>query len=104
MPTGRRSSPDTPTIHSGVSGVEQVARTSPRVAAELEDLCLDSLETMRAMLEHGSTDERIQVFKALAPVISKMGQESAGEDGPDPAAKARELLLGNWKSIDGQAS
>lgn len=97
MPVGNRASPRSP--NDMTAQVASIAKTSPRVAAELEDLCMSAMDTMRAMMEHGSTDERIAVFKALSPIIAKMNQGDDVDDGLDAAARARDLLHGHWENL-----
>ena len=97
MPVGDRASPRTPM--DSTAQIAQVAKSSPRVAAELEELCMSAMDTMRAMMEHGSTDERIAVFKALSPIIAKMNSGEDVDDGMDAAARARDLLAGHWKNL-----
>lgn len=97
MPPGARRSPERPASH-GVAAIASVAQSSPTVASELEELCHDALEAMRAQLEHGTVEDRIAVFKALAPMIRDLN--STTEDaGPDPASEARDMLLGHWRGI-----
>lgn len=98
MSVGARTSPARPPA-VGIAAVASTAQSSARVASELEELCHDAVESMRATIEHGTIEDRIAVFKALAPLINKLQDNASEDDGPDAAARARDLLLGHWRDI-----
>ena len=97
MPTGTRASPSKiPTDE-----ISAVAQTSTRVAEALEELCLDALEGLRAMLESGSTEDRIAVIKTLGPLLRDIGSTNEVATGTTDAEAAREILMGNWDHLRG---
>lgn len=106
MAVGSRKSPSTPSPLSADSLAESVERistlstSSPELASELKDLCDYALTAMQAILETGSREDRIAVFKALSPMIVKLNAQSSDEaDGTTAAEEARALLAGHWEDL-----
>lgn len=109
---GRRQSPRRPTTSAGasntnidalsdsLSALTAAASTSPEIASTLEDLCGEAVTAMQAILEHGSREDRIAVFKALAPVIVKLNSQGTDINEESSAAdEARTMLMGHWEDL-----
>ena len=79
------------------SGVPDDAVVPDQVLSRLNSLCNDAITGMYAMLEHGTREDRVAVFKALMPLIKEMGAESEG--GTPAQVEARQILLGAWGEI-----
>jgi len=72
---------------------------SARIVSSLEELCLDVIVVLRAMLDEGSPEDRIAVAKLLGPLMSKMNANSQADgvtSTADAAAEAREILAEMW--------
>lgn len=86
-----------------LSYVATAADISPRVREALEELCLDTLSVVRGMLEHGTTEDRVLVAKALMPQMkSLLGTVDVALD--TPQSKAIDYLAqiaDGWRTATG---
>lgn len=93
MPVGRRTAPDL------TGSIKAATRAGdPDITAALHDLALDAIECLRAMMEHGSTEDRIAATKALTPLLKELNVGQVDTD-DDAATKARDMLLGHWEGL-----
>lgn len=101
MAVGSRKSAIRPqSMDAMVDTLTTGAAMSSRLNEELEALAEDSLASMRAMIEHGNTEERIMVFKALSPIIVKLNSRTdTATNELDAADRARQILRGHWQDI-----
>ena len=80
------------------------AEQFPRVRDAYEELCLDALAAVRAIIDHGSNEDRVAVAKMLTTSIQKMiaatGQTSTNDqEQANAAVEARAILDGMWDGI-----
>jgi predicted ArsR family transcriptional regulator len=80
------------------------AEQFPRVRDAYEELCLDALAAVRAIIDHGSNEDRVAVAKMLTTSIQKMiaatGQTSTNDqEQVNAAVEARAILDGMWDGI-----
>jgi len=80
------------------------AEQFPRVRDAYEELCLDALAAVRAIIDHGSNEDRVAVAKMLTASIQKMiaatGQEtSADKEQMNAATEARSILSSMWDEL-----
>ena len=73
--------------------------SSPDIRELLEDLTVDAVHTIRAMLDHGDTDTRIKVINQVLPQVKKLLDETSGGAGNpdvDRRNEAREIIAQMW--------
>ncbi|MFG0329867.1 MAG: hypothetical protein ACF8PN_08220 [Phycisphaerales bacterium] len=77
-----------------------VVEAPDELMADLNGLCQEAIAGMRAMLEHGTREDRVAVFRALAPMIREMATPGSDLDGASGgAAEAVEVLLSQWDDL-----
>ena len=91
MSVGRRSAPE-------LAAAVKSAAGNPDIANALHDLALDAIECLRAMLDHGTTEDRIAATKALTPLLKELNV-AGPDEGSNMLEETRALLMGQWEDI-----
>jgi predicted ArsR family transcriptional regulator len=76
----------------------------PRVRDAYEELCLDALAAVRAIIDTGSNEDRVAVAKMLTTSIQKMIAQTGNATAADheqasAASEARAILTGMWDGL-----
>lgn len=74
---------------------------STRIADAFEDLVMDVMVTLRAMLDEGTPEDRIAVAKMIGPLMAKLngGGGGAGDGSGAGAEEARTILAEMWDGL-----
>ena len=89
-----------------LSYVTTAADISPRVREALEELCIDTLSVVRAMLEHGTTEDRVMVAKALMPQMKTLlapDQSTAAIDTRSEVMEYMREIADGWRQVTGSS-
>jgi hypothetical protein len=75
---------------------------STRITDAFEELVLDVMVTLRAMLDEGTPEDRIAVAKMIGPLMAKMNGGGAGGAGSGDGGgveEARAILAEMWDGL-----